>query len=43
MRAQAFACGSAVPYRCEIEFGGAYAAGDADASNDFAEFTFPRL
>jgi hypothetical protein len=32
---------TAVPYRCEIQFGGAYAAGDADPSNDFAEFTFP--
>jgi hypothetical protein len=31
-----------VPYRCEIEFGGAYATGDADPSNDFAMFTFPK-
>jgi hypothetical protein len=33
---------TAVPYRCEIEFGGSYATGDADPSNDFATFTFPK-
>jgi hypothetical protein len=43
-RSQAFAwAASAVPYRCEIEFGGAYIAGDADPSNDVAMFTFPKL
>jgi hypothetical protein len=43
-RSQGFAwVAAAVPYRCEIEFGGTYAAGDADASNDVAELTFPRL
>jgi hypothetical protein len=34
---------TAVPYRCEIEFSGTYASGDADPSNDFADFTFPKL
>ena len=34
---------TSVPYRCEIEFSGTYASGDADPSNDFAEFTFPKL
>jgi hypothetical protein len=43
-RSQGFAwVASAVPYRCELQFGGTYAAGDADPSNDFAEFTFPKL
>jgi hypothetical protein len=43
-RSQAVAwAASAVPYRCEIEFSGAYAAGDADPSNDVAAFTFPKL
>ena len=43
-QAQAFSwVPTAVPYRCEIEFVGAYAAGDADPSNDFAETTFPTL
>jgi hypothetical protein len=33
---------TSVPYRCEIQFGGAHTAGDADPSNDFAEFTYPK-
>jgi hypothetical protein len=44
VRSQTFAwAATAVPYRCEIEFGGAYTPGDADPSNDFAAFTFPKL
>jgi hypothetical protein len=43
-RSQAVAwSNTAVPYRCEIEFGGPSAAGDADPSNDAAVFTFPKL
>jgi hypothetical protein len=43
-RSQSFAwAATAIPYRCEIEFGGTYAMGDADPSNDFQEFTFPKL
>jgi hypothetical protein len=44
VRLQSYAwAATAVPYRCEIEFSGTYASGDADPSNDFAEFTFPKL
>ena len=44
VRSQAFSwVASSVPYRCEIEFGGADLAGDADRSNDFAEFSFPKI
>ena len=43
-RAEAFAWGAtAVPYRCDIQFGGANTAGDSDPTNDFAEFTFPKF
>jgi hypothetical protein len=43
-RVQAFSWVTAsVPYRCEIQFGETSAAGDADPSNDFAGFTFPRF
>jgi hypothetical protein len=43
-RSQSFAwAATAIPYRCEIEFGGTYLMGDADPSNDFQEFTFPKL
>lgn len=43
-RAEAFAWGAtSVPYRCEVQFGGANSAGDADAANDFAELTFPKF
>ena len=44
VRSQAVAwANAAVPYRCEIEFGGVDIAGDADPSNDVAAFTFPTL
>jgi len=44
---QAQAQGSAwatasVPYRCEIQFSGAFAGGDGNADNNAAEFTFPK-
>jgi len=31
-----------VPYRCEIQFG-TQAGGDVDPSDDFGEFTYPKL
>ncbi len=41
-QASAWAAAS-IPYRCEIHFSGAFAAGDANADNNAAEFTFPKL
>ena len=33
---------SAVPYRCEIQWDGSV-PGDADATDDYGEFTYPKL
>ena len=33
---------SAVPYRCEIQWDGSI-PGDADPSDDYGEFTYPKL
>jgi len=33
---------SAVPYRCEIQWDGSI-AGDADPSDDYGEFTYPKM
>ena len=44
VRAQAFAwVPAAISYRCDIEFGAASAAGDANPSNDAAEVIFPKF